>query len=53
VPDVAPDDQGFIEEQVLRLFRRDAVPFPVLLDIAIVPVEPDTACQRVSPAHVS
>jgi hypothetical protein len=53
VPHVAPDDQGFIEEQILCFFGRDAVPFPVLLDIAIVPVEPDTACQWVLAGHVS
>ena len=53
VPDVAPDDQGFIEEQILRFFGRDTVPLPVLLDIAIIPVEPDTALQRVSLAHIS
>jgi hypothetical protein len=53
VPHVASDDQGFIEEHIFRFFGRDAAPFPVLLDIAIIPVEPDTARQRVSPTRVS
>jgi hypothetical protein len=44
VPDVPPDDQGFIEEHILCFFGRDVVSFPVLVGIAIVPVKPDTAC---------
>jgi len=49
---VVPHDQGFIKEQILRFFGRDAAPFPVLLDIAIIPVEPVTARQRISPGHI-
>jgi len=35
-----PTTRGSLKEQILRFFGRDAAPFPVLLDIAIIPVEP-------------
>lgn len=53
VSGVAPDNQGFIEEHILCFFGRDVVPFPVLLDIAIIPVEPGTTRQRMSLSELS
>ena len=39
--------QGLIEEQIFGFFRRDPVPFPILMNIRFVPIKSDALVERV------
>ena len=41
------DDERFVKEDILRLFGRHPMTFPVLVGILCVPVESDTIIERV------
>jgi hypothetical protein len=45
--DVGGNEQGFVEEDVLRLFRGDPMPLPIFLRIAFIPLKTCTALERV------
>jgi hypothetical protein len=45
--DIATNDQGLVEENILSFLLRDLMSFPILLDIRFVPIEPDALIERV------
>jgi hypothetical protein len=47
VADIAPHDQGFVEEHGLGIVRADSMPFPVLVRVGFVPFETGTGIERV------
>jgi hypothetical protein len=48
---IGSHDQGFIEEHLFGLPEGDAMKLPVLLNIPVVPIEPNTAVKRVVRPH--
>jgi len=47
VPDVAANHQRLVKENVFGLLRSNVMPLPILLSIAVVPIEPGAMIQRI------
>lgn len=48
---IIAQNQRLMEEHIFSLFRGDPMPFPVLLNIPVIPIESDAVVKRVSPSR--
>ena len=49
---IGRDDQRFVEKDFFRLPKRDAVKFPILLKIPIIPIKAGAALERILWRHL-
>jgi hypothetical protein len=50
---ISRDDERFVEKDLLGFTERDSVPFPVLVDIPIVPLETRAILEKILGIHRS